>query len=186
MLAKTNPWVEFYRDRLNIGYVEHVKRRYADHLNAIYANIKPGDSVHEIGCGLGTVTRGLLDRAPWFASFEMSDRDPEMLNMARTRFKDGQVCWYKHDALKGPLPLSSDIVHSHGLLEHFSDDEIRWIIYNHSRSRVQIHYVPGEYPTPSFGDERLMKASQWQEICNPTKIIKFNDGLDYCLVFRKD
>jgi hypothetical protein len=44
---------------------------------------------------------------------------------------------------------------------------------------VQVHYVPGLYPAPTFGDERLMSVAEWWDICNPSQIITFNDGLDY-------
>jgi len=41
-----------------------------------------------------------------------------------------------------------------------------------------VHYVPGEYDEPSFGDERLMSASQWREILKdyPVEVSQFNEN----------
>lgn len=177
-------WPEFYKDRLNNEYLSYAKERYADHINAIDCNLRVGDSVHEIACGTGTITAALMQRHRPFCAFEMSDYSDEMMDMAAIRLP--HVVTFKHDALHGGLPISADIVHSHGLLEHFSDAEIRRIIQNHSATRLQVHYVPGEYPVPSYGDERLMPLSKWVEICQPTTTITFNDGKDYCLIFRND
>jgi hypothetical protein len=77
------------------------------------------------------------------------------------------------------------VVHSHGMLEHFDDHTIRDVIRAHSHARVQVHYVPGLYDEPTFGDERLMPAESWMDICAPNQIIKFNDGLDYALIFER-
>jgi hypothetical protein len=83
----------------------------------------------------------------------------------------------------GRLP---DVIHSHGLLEHFSDEDIRKIIKAscNDGARVIVHYVPSDrYEQPSFGDERLMSAGQWHEIVAPHNIIEFNDGYDLALVW---
>lgn len=50
---------------------------------------------------------------------------------------------------------------------------------------AQVHYVPGLYAEPSFGDERLMSVDAWWKICQPDQIITFNGGLDYALVFER-
>jgi hypothetical protein len=58
------------------------------------------------------------------------------------------------------------------------------VIDNYRHAHTQVHYVPGLYDKPTFGDERLMSVDAWWKICKPSQIITFNDGLDYALVFE--
>lgn len=179
-------WPQFYHDRLNDGYLQYVKKQYAEHINAVMCNIRVGDHVHEIGCGTGTISRIIADRSSHMKnSFVLSDINPEMLAMAHQRMTGAKVEWgcLPYAAQEPPYPCQ--VVHSHGVLEHFDDETIRTIIKAHSKARVQVHYVPGPYDHPSFGDERLMPAWRWKEICNPDMIVEFNNGLDYCLVFNE-
>lgn len=85
-----------------------------------------------------------------------------------------QACWW------------GEVGHSHGVLEHFNDVEIRDIIkLQREQYETLIHYVPSYlYRTPSFGDERLMTPENWQEICQPDEIIEFNGGYDLILKWR--
>jgi hypothetical protein len=80
-----------------------------------------------------------------------------------------------------------DVIHSHGMLEHFSDGDIQRVLFAHEADgvRAAVHYVPGDkYEKPSYGDERLLPLSYWQDVHRPTKAFSFNDGFDYCLMWR--
>lgn len=178
-----SPWATFYAGREGHSYLEYVKERYQPYIHAIIDRIKHDDLVLELGTGTGTITKALVDSCyiPG-VDFAATDIDPEMAVIARQRLATDNVPVWISDAIKGH-PVKAQVVHSHGMLEHFADDDIRKIIDAYRHARVQVHYVPGEYKEPTFGDERLMPVSAWWQICKPDQIITFNDGLDYALVF---
>jgi trans-aconitate methyltransferase len=186
-------WADFYRTRDPERYLQYAKRRYEPFLAIIRAFIRPGDVVLEAGCGMGTITRALIEGGAPAKQFIMVDRCPEMLGMAahstrhcaedKVRLYDCSIFDVSVDKRIGGR---ADVVFSHGVLEHYGDHDINAAIleqeYLHPRALV--HYVPGErYSAPSFGDERLMPAWKWQEICEPCAIVPFNEGFDYALVW---
>lgn len=178
-------WTEFYKDRLlSVGYSQYAAKRYAPFLEAIISRIKPGDRVVEVGCGIATMTALLAETVSCFCGFRCYDVSPDMVQLSRLNLHEG----FPVDVGDARLPTGRypDIVHSHGMLEHLSDDDIRSVIEAHRTdgARAAIHYVPGDkYETPSFGDERLMRLSDWQDIAIPTDSFTFNDGYDYVLVW---
>lgn len=107
-----------------------------------------------------------------------------MRRILARRFHKSNVSVIALDARRVPT-VFADVVHSHGMLEHFDDHTIRDVILAHSHARVQVHYVPGLYDEPTFGDERLLPAEAWMDICAPDRIVKFNGGLDYALIFER-
>jgi SAM-dependent methyltransferase len=179
----TTSWASFYAGRGD-DYLAYVKTRYRPMIDVMASAIETGDTILEIGAGTGTITKALIDelQSPHLYDFIATDIDAQMRSKASLRLASTSASVREHDA-RQPTPFYADIVHSHGMLEHFDDDTIRQVIEVHRAARWQFHYVPGLYPSPSFGDERLMSASQWVDICEPTSITHFNDGLDYLLVF---
>lgn len=186
-------WVDFYRGRDPERYLRYARQRYAPFLAIIEAMVRPGDRVIELGCGMGTITRALYDNGVPAKQFTLTDVSPDMLGMAahNTRyFHEDKVRLYNADLRfvgnSGLHCMAYDVAHSHGVLEHFSDEEIQAIVTQQKKLgvRAAVHYVPGErYSAPSFGDERLMTAEQWRDICAPDAIVPFNDGFDYVLVW---
>lgn len=177
-------WKAFYDGREGHDYLNYVKERYKPFIEAVVSRIAPTDMVLELGTGTGTITKAVVDaslQGPRLR-FCATDIDPEMVGIARQRLVSDDVAVFKMDALQ---PCYANVVHSHGMLEHFDDDTIRSVIEAHSHARVQVHYVPGEYEFPTFGDERLLPVKAWWDICKPDQIITFNGGLDYALVFER-
>lgn len=180
-------WAEFYKGRLlSDGYRQYAAQRYAPFLDCIRQNLKRGDRVVEVGCGLATMTALLAEnrtQRPW-VGFRCFDINQDMVAYARQNLHEG----YPVDVGDARLPthVKPDVVHSHGMLEHFSNDDIRKVIQAHrdDGARIAIHYVPGDkYETPSFGDERLLPVRAWQEIANPSAVLTFNDGYDYAMIW---
>ncbi|MBR1173924.1 class I SAM-dependent methyltransferase [Bradyrhizobium sp. KB893862 SZCCT0404] len=183
-------WAEFYNGRTGPGYLAYVRERYRPFISAIASRIRPNDLVLEIGCGTGTITKALCDLAkvqgaPRSVVFAASDADPEMVQTTRARLWNDNAAVFALDCTNAKHFTEAEVVHSHGMLEHFDDHTIRQVIHNFRKARVQVHYVPGLYDAPTFGDERLMSVEQWEDICAPDQIITFNDGLDYALIFER-
>jgi SAM-dependent methyltransferase len=181
-----SPWKSFYAGREGHDYLQYAKKRYAPFINAINSRIRRQDLVMEIGCGTGTITKALVgpDVVVGRVEYCASDIDPEMVGVAKSRLAQDNVTVFQRSAID-PLSARADVVHSHGMLEHFNDETIREVIRVHKSARVQVHYVPGLYDEPTFGDERLMSVQAWWDICQPSQIITFNGGLDYALVFER-
>lgn len=173
-------WSEFYHDRVTQSYADYFSRRYAHFLSVALTPYYT--TCLEIGAGIGSTTRALAAWRGGGHGLYASDIDPEMLALMRRNLPtDATVI--EHDA-RLPWHNKVELVHSHGLLEHYDNETIRQIIAAHRSAKLQVHYVPGQYGEPSFGDERLMCVQSWVNICNPDSIIVFNEGKDYALVFK--
>lgn len=183
---KTN-WPEFYANRLGRSYLGYCQDRYKPFIDAIWDNTMRGCHILEIGCGTGTITQALLER-PGCHRHILLDHDPIMLDMAKFRLREHprKTEFLEADARThdyGHFDLH--LIHSHGVLEHYQDDDILKIVEAARHcSTVQIHYVPGLYDTPSYGDERLLPLSHWVNLLKPKSAFTFNDGLDYGLVIQ--
>lgn len=178
-------WASFYAGREGNDYLSYVKDRYHPFISEIANRIRLGDTVLELGAGTGTITKALHEYyAMHPVSFIASDVDADMRRILTRRFHKTNVSVIALDARRVPT-VFADVVHSHGMLEHFDDHTIRDVIQAHRHASVQVHYVPGLYDEPTFGDERLLPAEAWEDICAPDQIIKFNDGLDYALIFER-
>jgi SAM-dependent methyltransferase len=181
-------WSDFYRNRLSDGYRDHFQRKYLPFVEFI-EGLEEKDPIRilEEACGMGTLTRVLLDRGNVQAEFSASDLCPEMLAMASRNLLLPQaetVMLFWSDMLDARK--KADVIISHGSLEHFEDSCIRRIISSQrSRSRHVVHYVPSyKYNKPSFGDERLMSPKEWMEIALPDEIVEFNAGFDLILYWE--
>lgn len=183
-------WTDFYEGRLlDSGYKEYVAERYGPFIQDIVSQMKSGDRVIEVGCGLGTITKILTEYAGRpFVGFRAFDLSPDMVHYARLNLR-GKGHEYPVDVhdVRFPTRFKPDIVHSHGLLEHFNDEGVEAILAAHREdgARVAIHYVPGEkYEKPSFGDERLLPLAEWVKKFEPSWAFDFNEGYDYCLAWK--
>lgn len=182
-------WSEFYAGRCNARYKEHVRRKYAPFIQGIaYAGL----AVHrrgfrpvlrEEGAGIGTITAILHADLNYRADLLMFDLDYEQATLASSN--TGLFC----DVGSILEPHSKvDVIHSHGVLEHFCDSDIRQIVQRqqHEATHAVVAYVPtNKYKTPSFGDERLMSPEDWKRLTEPTHSFVFNQGHDLCLMWIK-
>ncbi len=174
-------WTDYYQNRINNPlYETKFRQRYFPFLSLVEGTVKPGMNVLESGCGTGLVTKQLnID-----ANISCFDYSPGMLRLSEINLQK-KIKRSQFD-IRERLGETYDVIYSHGVLEHFQDDELKQIVENQKqKSKTMIHYVPSyKYGAGSFGDERLMTKEQWMEICDPEKIIDFNNGFDYILVWR--
>lgn len=181
-------WPEFYKGRLlSSAYLAYFEEHYRLFVNMVRHEIKPGDRVVEVGCGLATTTKIIHDNKSErpFSGFHCYDASPEMVQLARMNLED--ACPVDLADCRVPTGCKPDIIHSHGLLEHMPDYDIQRTIDAHEADdvRVAIHYVPGErHGTPSRGDERLLPLRYWVDTFKPTGSWSFNDDTDYILLWK--
>lgn len=179
-------WFEFYKDKCYDGYFQYVSKKYYPFIKEVSKHIKPFMKIGEFGCGMGNITKALMDYQP-NAFYHLIDNSNSMLDLAEKNIDTFNIsikCW---DILS-EYPLTFDVIHSHGVLEHFNDTEIKIIIENQLNiCDTLIHYVPSnKYNYKSFGDERLLTKEYWQYRFNPSEVIEFNDGYDLILIWRVD
>lgn len=189
-------WYDIYKERMNSRYLEHVRTKYAPLIQAI---IDPAAKYYfEVGCGAGNITRHVRD---WVrgesARFYMIDICPRMLSLAMENNPDDR-CYFQRADITKLKPREESyrrdkaVVHSHGVLEHFSDKQIIDIISSAADlADTQVHYVPSnKYDAPSRGDERLMSPQQWFRILQraslgnglpKVNVFEFNGGKDLIL-----
>jgi SAM-dependent methyltransferase len=100
------------------------------------------------------------------------DRDETVLAQARTNGEalGGRVEYRRGDIFHLEFPDDAfDVVFSQGVLEHFSDDDIRRAVAEELRvARTVWVSVPGyHYNHRDFGDERLLTRVAWERIVSP-------------------
>lgn len=182
-------WPTFYRDRVTEEYFRHVQNKYSTFIEIILSKISRRDQIIvEAGCGICNVTRALVEKQSYDCKYIAIDKSPEMIKLSVENLATGdhEVELIVGDILNEQSVPKGDIVHSHGVLEHFSDKEINKIIdIQRKKFEYLIHYVPSDkYEEPSFGDERLMPAKRWNRICKPDQIVEFNNYYDLVLIWR--
>ncbi len=165
----TKKWCDFYRNRINSSYQEYFEERYKPFLNVVN-ELKTEQGIFELGCGIGSVSKAIE------GVFFGIDKELEMVKLANENTST-------HNFFKGDIftmDVADDILKvTHGVLEHFSDEDIVYLCEKHINS---VHYVPlDKYVTPSFGDERLLPFQYWVDLVKPKYFEVFNDGHD--LVF---
>lgn len=170
-------WSDFYKNRVGDGYSTYCKKRYKLFINAILENSR--DNIREEGCGIATISKIIMQNIK--INISMFDIDSEQVELSKENTCSnlpyvGDI-FEKHG--------NTDVIFSHGVLEHFSDNNIKKIIARQKQeARLLIHYVPTDlYVTPSFGDERLMSVETWIKQFNPIDHFTFNDGKDLVLFF---
>jgi site-specific DNA-adenine methylase len=188
-------WFNFYKNRVNSSYLEYAEKRYKPMIDKII-ELCPENipTLIEGGCGIGTISCILSKKLKNSQIFAF-DISMEMLSLAETNImnNDCSNVWthcldileHKSNNFYHKDRKKADVAFSHGVLEHFSDDEIRTIIFNQKQyAKNVVHYVPtSKYKVPSFGDERLLSMDEWIDITNPKQAILFNDNYDLLLVF---
>lgn len=159
-------WNTFYNKRVNSTYQLYFEKRYKVFLEAI-VKAQP-TIIIEAGCGIASISK-------YFTRFGIScegfDNNLDMVKLSRVncpegQFHEGNIFDYK----------SEHLVITHGVLEHFDNNQIRTILKQLPNS---IHYVPlAKYSKPSYGDERLMSESFWTSNFEIKETKVFNGGYD--------
>lgn len=169
-------WSDYYKSRVGETYPEYVIQRYDAFLKEIFE----GNSVREEGCGIGSVSKALMMMG-FTGKISCFDIDEDQVNLARINLCSSKPYIGNIFDNHGKV----DLIFSHGVLEHFQDDQIKQIINRQkSEAKKVVHYIPSnKYLNPSFGDERLLSKEYWKEVFKPKQIIEFNEGLDLVAIW---
>jgi len=172
-------WNNFYKDKLNDKYLNYIKTKYTPYIEVVKSS---GNSYLEIGCGISSITKLIYEKNK---AFIVTDKDPFMLRLSKLNLKALNVKIKKMDATN-PFDIRTDVIHSHGMLEHLTPNQMKQSIdCSLSQCKTLIHYVPSnKYDYKSYGDELLLSPKEWKQLVNPTEIIEFNKRYDLILIWR--
>lgn len=185
-------WKKHYENRVNNP--ESFKKftaKYNQFINAIniylsdyYNKYNIKSDIMELGCGIGGITKAVVSSNP--NAFNMAylfDIDSEMCELAKKNNSSDNISIQNKDLFKVLedlflFPMQTELIITHGVLEHFSDEQLN-IIASDLDYTANIHYVPlNKYKTQSFGDERLLPKEFWLDIFKPSNYKVFNNGYD--------
>lgn len=180
MVTTTVSHENHYRSRINSTYQEYFEKRYHPFLLECVKH----PYIKEEGIGIGSVSKAMRKHGIRCYGSDISE---EMLNLCRDN-NPGILCFQEDILNREKLTISAEtVVVTHGVLEHFTDDQIYHVLdqYDDSLINMSIHYVPTDkYSSPSIGDERLLPWAYWVETFHPDKIIQFNNQHDLVMVFK--
>ena len=178
-----NKWYEFYKSRIeSTTYEDYFRKKYAPFIEYLDAQIHPGMKIGEFGCGTSLVTKVLHTNK---CMFKVVDNNAGMLELTKLVLGNMRVEKKLHDITQ-PLDEKFDLIHSHGVLEHFEPYAISHIISMQLKACPHlVHYVPSKkYCKPSFGDEHLWTAEEWKKWVGVPEVKEFNDGYDLMLIWN--
>ncbi len=174
----TNEWYNFYKKRINSGYQRYFEFKYHPFLSLILEQ-KP-KQIYETGCGIGSVSKFIKQYNIGCLGFDI---DKDVVDLANENL--GTITFFQGDIFDynlSPMKSNPILPVSHGVLEHFTDEQILKVLELYPYS---IHYVPLEgYKTPSYGDERLLSKKFWDDLCQPEVSFTFNNGLDLAFMVK--
>jgi len=150
----------------------------------------PHGKVLEAGCGTGVISTHLCN-----CGLEVTaiDKDRGMLKVARIISKKypQKPNFKRVDLFDLCFPVDYyDLVFSHGVLEHFSDEQIVTLIKKQLQiSKTLIFSVPSNYLSSKdryFGNERFLGIEKWKRLVDKTnsQIIE-TFGFHYIIGWKK-
>ncbi len=171
-------WSDMYKKKIEKAgglekFLEKKEKRSAGALiQHIRNELKPGAKILEVGTGTGAIGALLIKHG---FSTKGIDRDPEMVLIAKQMFglynKSDSV--FEVDVLDIANFFgkdSFDCVLSHGLLEHYSNEEI----INFLNVQLEIaplvifdvptNFMSSKYRAKGFGNERYLPTSYWKKL----------------------
>lgn len=203
-------WIKFYENRhCNQNYYDHLHKKYDFYFKTIIHKLKnrslegllyTDSALIELGGGpqitlnalkpyLADVDTGLnqyinydLIKYPWHSD--------TVFDSYSVKYRFSQADFLVLPKSLGYRILYEPLIVSHGVLEHYDPQEIKWFVqelHTHNPTAKHVHYVPGMlYRKPSFGDEILESPLYWLNIFRKsyphTQVIPFNNFYDYLIV----
>src|SRR5688572_4000375 len=124
-------WKEFYKNRVNSTYQEYFETRYKPMLNEII-KLQP-KVVMEEGCGIASISKYLIKKNVECFGFDI---DLSMVDLAKCN--TGYDRYFVGDILADANTSKSiDLIITHGVLEHFTDEQIKSIFNRYERDGIK-------------------------------------------------
>lgn len=174
-------WYDIYIDEIKlkkdaIRYVDYKIKNKKKLINLIkkYSKRK---KIMEAGSGTGIISTYMASLGYDVTEVDIDDK---ILNLAKDiskkYIKKGEPRFVKKDLLELDFKSKEfDVIFSNGVLEHFSDEDIKKILKNELE---QSSFVIVGVPTTFFnqnealhGDERFLKLSYWRNIFKSSNAI---------------
>ena len=168
-------WYQIYldeiklKDNLNnyIIYKVSHKRKFINLIKKYSKNKK----IIECGCGTAIISTYIAS-----LGYDVTavDIDKKILNLAKKIAKDfpssNKPVFEEKDIINSKIKDHYDVAFSNGVLEHFSDREIKKILKNHlSFADYLVIGIPTKFfdqKEALYGDERFLKISYWRRLIN--------------------
>jgi len=153
--------------------------------------VHEGDRVLEVGSGTGVLGCAFAEAGIEVISI---DNDKDVLKMAEINCKvmGADIKFQEGDAFGLDFPDDSfAVAWSHGLVEHFPDEDIHRMLREQLRvARIVVVGVPLKgYSERSYGNERWLTESEWSDILKDYIIIgreTYQDGQMFIASLVKD
>lgn len=175
-IRPTLTWGDFYNgDTLTKGNVVNSVNSHKEFF-WVLKGFKP-DKIIETGCGTGEMAgyltwdnqaiEGKVPTTHKPKEVIAVDIEEKVIKIARTNLEaiDGKNAkLVQADAWK--YDEKADLIFSQGLLEHFSNEQLRTLVSHQlEQAPVLVHSVPNnDYRKRDFGNERLLTDSEWYKI----------------------
>jgi glycosyltransferase involved in cell wall biosynthesis len=176
-------WAEIYR-RVNLSQIPGHFQTFtnmpflARYLETVRSCCSPGASVLETGVGFGYGAIWLSFRGALATGIDYSQEIVDRANRIN-QCLNGSAFFYFGDMfrLKEYVRSEYDVIFHQGVLEHFSDDEIRDILSQQIEIGRQVVFsVPSVYYPfeKEFGNERNLSLEEWEAILKDFSIEKLS------------
>lgn len=168
-------WADFYQNVCgSVGKLQGNILAHAAFVEEVARLLSPGMRVLEVGSGTGVLGWPIAQAGVKVVSL---DNDQGILDMAKinARVLGADIEYVFGDAFHLPYTDGDfDVVFSEGLLEHYSDEEIKALVLEHKRvGRVVVVSVPLKgCKDPAFGNERWLSIEGWVKRLRPLGLIK--------------
>jgi SAM-dependent methyltransferase len=168
-------WSHYYQQPLTLEALLGNLYGQRDFLSAIYSS--GAQTILEVGSGSG----GMAIFLSWLGRDITSiDIEPSVVDKAKfeNQSLNGRANFMVADGFALPFKEGQfDLAIHQGLLEHFSDADIRALLDEQLKCAKQVLFsVPNQnYMRRDYGNERLMTKSQWEAILSPYHIVVSRD-----------
>ncbi|MFA5967361.1 MAG: class I SAM-dependent methyltransferase [Patescibacteria group bacterium] len=176
-------WSEYYAAGLELD--SYIRNLYGQREFLAEIVATNSQKILEVGAGTGAMSIFLSQLG---LDVTTLDNDPAVLKGAEKARQEfgGHNQIVAGDAFKLPFPDNSfDLIFHQGLLEHFTNVQIQQLLDEQLRvAPLVILSVPNaNYPRRDFGNERLLRKKDWENVLRPYQV-KMNR--DYALkIFPK-
>lgn len=160
-------------------------------IDKIIKYCKPYKNILEAGCGTGVISTYLANKGFIVTSV---DNEQDMLNIARkiSKIYNKNPVFIKQDINKLNYPRNHfGVVFSHGVLEHFNDDQIVFLLKQQLKiSHTLIFSIPTNYLDEKkdryYGNERFLNRTKWEDLIAKTQSKTLEVfGFHYIMGWRK-